>query len=99
MQQLLAAILHLGNVSFVESDSQDGASVTADSSATLADAALFWGVDVGRLSSELITKTIKTRGEVFNSPLSVQDAGYARDALAKAAYRCRIDPELTRIDP
>lgn len=43
-------------------------------------------VNPTKLREALTSRTIEARGDVVNTPLDIEQAQYARDALAKAIY-------------
>eukprot|EP00298_Acanthocystis_sp_HF-20_P012732 c20027_g2_i2.p1 GENE.c20027_g2_i2~~c20027_g2_i2.p1 ORF type:complete len:1422 (+),score=671.93 c20027_g2_i2:33-4298(+) len=85
--RLLASILHLGNVQFV--DDEKGHAKPADPNA-VAVAAYYMQVDQAALLKSLTTKKITTgiggKSEVFESPLNTTQASSVRDSLAKTIY-------------
>ena len=90
----LAAILHLGNVSFLD-DGKGGASV-ADKQ-ILEFPAYLLGIEPFALENALLFRVVNTshgssgRGSTYNVPQNVEQAGSARDALAKAIYDRMFD--------
>nr|XP_033777294.1 unconventional myosin-Ic isoform X2 [Geotrypetes seraphini] len=80
---IIASVLHLGNVQFA-TDEQGNAQVTTENQ--IKYIARLLGVDVSVLREALIHKKIIAKGEELNSPLNLEQAAYARDALAKAVY-------------
>ena len=95
--QLLAGILHLGNVTF-DTDNQDNAELGAAAKACADDVSALFGIDAAQLQKNLVSREVKTRNEKFDKPLSVQDAGYVRDALSKAIYAKMFDWLVLRVD-
>ena len=83
MFQLLAAILHTGNVAFVSNDAD--ITTLADPMDVVPVSALL-GVNVDDLTMALLTTTQTTHGEVIQSPYTVAQAVENRDAMAKALY-------------
>uniref|UniRef100_A0A1A9ZS32 Myosin motor domain-containing protein n=1 Tax=Glossina pallidipes TaxID=7398 RepID=A0A1A9ZS32_GLOPL len=79
---IIASILHLGNVQFVE---EEGTAKIVPTDAIEA-AAKLTAVHLEDLKAALTNRTIDARGDVVTSPLSRELAIYARDALAKAIY-------------
>eukprot|EP00051_Salpingoeca_urceolata_P000871 m.36831 g.36831 ORF g.36831 m.36831 type:complete len:1395 (+) comp11051_c0_seq2:57-4241(+) len=87
---VLASLLHLGNVSFVE-DQQQKVALDAPKGSAMPPqdlAAMLLGVDKTDLAASLVTRTMSAgrSGEVIAITLSVQEATYARDSLAKFVY-------------
>lgn len=80
---LLASILHLGNVDFVENDA--GYSAVAND-AMLEPVAELLGVDVADLSTSLVSTTTSIRGEVLTKNYSIDQAVDNRDAMGKGMY-------------
>ncbi|PSN35592.1 Unconventional myosin-Vb [Blattella germanica] len=91
MFKILAAILHLGNVSIVEAaaDESDvdseGSAIPADDRHLLVLAELLQ-LDAGEMRSWLCHRKIVSMREVFFKPMTVTEAVGARDALAKHIY-------------
>ncbi|PRD33328.1 UNVERIFIED_CONTAM: Unconventional myosin-Ic [Trichonephila clavipes] len=79
---IVASVLHLGNVGFVEEDGQ--AVVVHDK--PIHSISKLLGCSASDLMNALITKTIEANQELMCSPLNRDQAIYARDALAKALY-------------
>lgn len=84
--RILATILWLGNVEFVEGD--DGNAAVADPGVT-DFAAYLMEVDGAQLQKVLLTRIMETqrggrRGSVYEVPQNVAQASSGRDALAKA---------------
>ncbi|XP_063812150.1 unconventional myosin-Ic isoform X1 [Pseudophryne corroboree] len=80
---IVASVLHLGNVQFT-TDEQGHAQVTTENQ--IKYIARLLSVDSNVLKESLIHKKIIAKGEELNSPLNLEQAAYARDALAKAIY-------------
>ncbi|KDO32175.1 hypothetical protein SPRG_19487 [Saprolegnia parasitica CBS 223.65] len=81
--QLIAAVLHLGNVTFAR---KDGEASALHRDADVAAATALLGVDTGVIEHGLTTKLIKAGGDHITTSLSVLEAATTRDAVAKAIY-------------
>ncbi|XJO77043.1 hypothetical protein BDV3_001684 [Batrachochytrium dendrobatidis] len=87
---LVAAILHIGNIDFVEGE-QPGTAVIRDVQ-TLEFPAYLLGVSVEMLQGSLLSRVMRTggigskRASMYNVPLNVEQAQNTRDALSKALY-------------
>jgi myosin-1 len=100
----LAGILLLGNVEFLPGKASDS-SVPKDP-AKIAQVASLWKVDKEGLQSALISRTFATAGGNkqtmrkggVNSPLTVEGACDARDALAKAMYSGLFDFAVAQLN-
>lgn len=79
---IVASVLHLGNVGFIE---ENGQAIIAQEKPVKAICQLL-GCPEDTLCDALINKTIEAKGELLTSPLNRDQAIYARDALAKAIY-------------
>lgn len=80
---IVASVLHLGNVQFA-TDEHGHAQVTTENQ--IKYLARLLSVDSTVLRESLIHKKIIAKGEELNSPLNLEQAASARDALAKAIY-------------
>ncbi|KAM8960680.1 unconventional myosin-Ih [Pelodytes ibericus] len=80
---LVASVLHLGNIKYDE-DSHGHAIIKDGSQLQLISKLL--GAPVSILQEALTNRKIEARAEEVLSPLSIELAYYARDALAKAIY-------------
>uniref|UniRef100_A0A8C3L3Z5 Myosin IC n=1 Tax=Chrysolophus pictus TaxID=9089 RepID=A0A8C3L3Z5_CHRPC len=80
---IVASVLHLGNVQFA-ADEQGNAQVTTENQ--IKYLARLLAVEGSVLRDALIHKKIIAKGEELISPLNLEQAAYARDALAKAIY-------------
>jgi myosin heavy subunit len=83
---VIAAILELGNVHFVDVDTSEGKSANVSNPAHCTIAAQLLGVGVEALVAVLTKRTMKTAGEVYTISLNAQDATQAKNALCKALY-------------
>ncbi|XP_071812274.1 unconventional myosin-X-like isoform X4 [Apostichopus japonicus] len=79
--QLLAAILHVGNLEFITA----GGAQVSNSDALVVVANLL-GVDDYQLQDALTQKTRVLRGEVIATPLDVDQAADSRDSMAMNLY-------------
>jgi myosin heavy subunit len=82
---MVASILHLGNIMFVNDPEKDIVYDIANKP-VLEIAAKIFGIDADSLSGPLIKRSNVIRGERIFSPLSETTAKDSRDALSKAIY-------------
>lgn len=102
--QIVAAILHLGNIEFEESpdDTRGGCRVRETSREALNNASSLLGVDVDQLQQCLQSRVMQTnkggyKGSIYMVPLKVHEATSARDALAKAIYSRLFDFIVSKV--
>ena len=86
MLQLLAGIMHLGNVEF-EADEHDNAQIKASCKSTSLKHSMKL-LQCPVLDVKLMTRIVKAKGRnsIYTVPLNLTEAQEARDALAKAVY-------------
>ena len=81
--QVLAAILHLGNLQFAIDDKEK---IFIKNDKTLKHVASLIGLNSEDFGKIIITRTTVTRGEKFETPLTKEQAADSRDAIAKFLY-------------
>mmetsp|Transcript_35727 Transcript_35727/g.93386 ORF Transcript_35727/g.93386 Transcript_35727/m.93386 type:complete len:1264 (-) Transcript_35727:548-4339(-) len=84
MFSVLAGVLHLGNLDFVDGDDGDAAVVQNDECADAISRILM--VDERRLKAALMTSILNMRGESITKKNNVEKCTAARNATAKALY-------------
>ncbi|KAJ3168219.1 hypothetical protein HDU88_001658 [Geranomyces variabilis] len=84
--QLMAAILHLGNITFQEDPERPKESCTVKNQDSLEIAAELLGVAARNLESALTVRTKLVWRDVVSVFLSAEDASAQRDSLAKTLY-------------
>lgn len=103
---VVAAVLHLGNVTFSEdpddSSRSGGCLVDKQTEHSLETTAKLMSLDVDLLRQSLTSRIMSTsraghKGTVYMVKLSIQQAQSARDALAKAIYSKLFDYIVTKI--
>ncbi|KFO70278.1 Unconventional myosin-If, partial [Cuculus canorus] len=84
--QIVAGILHLGNISFQE----EGNYARVENADSLAFPAYLLGIDQDRLNEKVTSRKMDSkwggRSESITVTLNVEQAAYTRDALAKGLY-------------
>uniref|UniRef100_A0AAY4EHF9 Osteoclast-stimulating factor 1 n=1 Tax=Denticeps clupeoides TaxID=299321 RepID=A0AAY4EHF9_9TELE len=89
--QIIAGILHLGNIIFTE----QGNYAQVDSTDLLAFPAYLLGIDANRLQEKLTSRKMDSKwggkSESINVTLNEEQASHTRDALAKALYARLFD--------
>ncbi|KAK7482474.1 hypothetical protein BaRGS_00026291, partial [Batillaria attramentaria] len=83
---ILAAILHLTNIRFVDDDESSAGGVVVDNDDAMYKAACLLSVEPETLARVLVTTKKKLGGEVIDTPKSRGRAEGGRDAMAKALY-------------
>jgi myosin-5 len=83
---IVASIMHLGNVKLVELNSEQSACMVRKNDEALSIMCQLLQINEEHLKQWLCNKRIKTASEVVNVQLSLSQAYFARDALAKHMY-------------
>ncbi|CCI41801.1 unnamed protein product [Albugo candida] len=92
---IVAGLLHLGNVSFIEQETSEGivSSIDMDNEeviTSLANAAELLGVQAGELRDCMLMRRIATRGarrgSIYYVKRDVRTALYSRDTISKTIY-------------
>ena len=94
---VVAAVLHLGNVEFVEDSAHADASAVADAAA-LQRAASALGCDAALLERSMTSQEMSVGRERIVRPISVENARFARDTLCKAVYSELFDWVVGRVN-
>ena len=104
LMNIMAAILHLGQLEFSPNDKDEGSSVSKSTQPLLETAARLLGVSVAQLGRAMVVRIASNK--TFEKLLDPQKAGDARDALAKIIYAkvfdwlvVNINNELQAPDP
>jgi myosin heavy subunit len=84
--QLLAAILHLGNVFFEDDSATDGSRIVGGNDGVALVAKLLHITDLPAFVSALCYKDLEIRGDVTKVALKASQAMDQRDAVAKTIY-------------
>lgn len=103
--QVVAAVLHLGNVTFEDNpeDAKGGCKVATSSEQSAKVVADLMGVDPEELRQSLVSRVMQAskgghKGTIIMVPLKTYEANGARDALAKAMYSRIFDYIVNRIN-
>lgn len=84
---LIAGLLHLGETALVSKTSESGLDVAdIEDMEALKRTADLLGVDVDKIAFALTQRVVVARGEEIKTPLTLDRAQDARDALAKTIY-------------
>lgn len=101
---MVAGILHLGNITFEDNDdAKGGCKVGKAAEDSLQTAASLLGVDKEELRDSLISRVMQatrggSKGTAIKVPLKTSEASNARDALAKAIYSRMFDFIVDRVN-
>ena len=98
--RMLAAILWIGNISFVEDDNGNAAIYDVTAKRQVAE---LLGVNETLITNALTLRVVETsrggrRGSVYEVPLNITQATAVRDALAKAIYFNLFDWIVHRVN-
>jgi len=99
--QIVAGVLHLGNIQFEESDSTSGGCKVSDlSKGSVEITSKLLGLDPASLTQALTNKKMKSAGEdqEIMVPLNKVQSSNAREALAKAIYSNLFDHVVSRVN-
>jgi len=99
---VLAAILHLGNISFLPPSSSESTEflteLESSSTSSLNSAAQLLGLSPDKLLLKLTTKERFVRSETIVSPIDPPQAEAARDSLSKKIYSALFDYLVWRVN-
>ncbi|PFX32989.1 Unconventional myosin-Ic [Stylophora pistillata] len=82
---IIASVLHLGTVGFLEPEVEHG-EVKLENGRPVNIISKLLGCPEEVLERALTSRTLETKGDKVRTPLTSEQAIYARDALAKAVY-------------
>ncbi|GIX62626.1 myosin F [Babesia caballi] len=95
---IVATVLHLSNIEFVEKKGSEGAAISNMEAGHCHKVTTLLDVDSVSLMNALMTRTIKTANEMYTKPLRVEEACDVRDAIAKNMYSMLFDHIVGRVN-
>ena len=95
--QMLAGILHIGNILFDEDD-KEASSIATTSLETLQNVATLLSIEPNALGDALTSKKIHPRGRTLVTPLNAEQAVHTADAFAKAIYEKMFGWLVTQVN-
>ncbi|VDN56642.1 unnamed protein product, partial [Dracunculus medinensis] len=102
---IISALLHLGNINFVDNidDNRGGCTLDSACNKSLQIASLLLGLDAADLRDGLISRIMQptkggVKGTMIKVPLKTYEAVAARDALAKSIYSRLFDSIVLAIN-
>nr|CAB3264159.1 unconventional myosin-VI [Phallusia mammillata] len=99
--QVVAGVLHLGNITFEDAGGSSGGCMVSDSSReSVKITAELLGLDPTSLTEALTTRSMRSAGETntIKVPLKMDQSSNAREALAKSIYSRLFDYVVSRIN-
>eukprot|EP00743_Colponemidia_sp_Colp-15_P005551 GILK01005972.1.p1 GENE.GILK01005972.1~~GILK01005972.1.p1 ORF type:complete len:1483 (+),score=292.66 GILK01005972.1:72-4451(+) len=98
---ILAGILHLSNVQFIE-DGSGSSSISPSTQGALEKAAQCLKVSAANLQKAIVMRLVRSgtgsKMETFDKPLNAEQAAGARDALAKVVYDRLFDLVVSTVN-
>ena len=88
--EIIGAIIHLGNISFVQTDAIPSA-IDDQSKPHVSKCCQLLQINESSLQQRLTTRNIKVGMEIIQTPLNIKDAFINRDAIAKILYSKLFD--------
>lgn len=82
---IIASVIHLGTIGFLDPEIEHG-EVKLENGRPVNVVSKLLGCPEEVLEKALTSRTVETRGDKVRTPLTSEQAIYARDALAKAVY-------------
>lgn len=99
--QIVAGVLHLGNINFEEADgTSGGCKVSDDTKDAVQITSKLLGLNADALTEAMTNRVMKSAGEEnsIKVPLNKVQASNAREALAKAIYSNLFDHVVSRVN-
>jgi myosin heavy subunit len=100
MLQIIAAILHMGNITFIQGHTEGSSQVDSNSSASVELVSQLLGLKVESFTFSLTEKRLQmgSRGSVVSVKLNPMQAVDSKDTLSKALYSNMFDWVIRKIN-
>lgn len=84
--EMVAAVLHFGNIEFEKDSDSEHAKMTEGCADSFQTACTLFGLEKEKVSEAMLTKLLTVGGKTIHKPQDVAQARDKRDAFAKLAY-------------